>query len=198
MLLNSHFSGWTTTPSEVHVQPCLQPVGPTIPVSLDPLEMFSHFFDEVVISLIVRETNRYASQVLAGTNKTWETNADEIKAYIGFHILMGITRKPEMRDYWSLDTKLHYAPIASKISRDRFEEVTRYFHFVDNESLPSQGEHGYHRLQKVLPIVTLIREQFLNNYNPHAQNTIDEAMIPYKGNVYPYFTFIMYPAYINL
>ena len=35
--------GWTTTPSPVHVQPCTAQVGPTVPTSRDPLEMFSYF-----------------------------------------------------------------------------------------------------------------------------------------------------------
>ena len=174
------------TPSVVDVQTCQEPVGPTVPVSTNPLEMFTIFFDAEVLDLIVRETNRYASQVLHGSETTWETDVQEIRAYLGFRILMGITRKPEIRDYWSRDEKLHYTPIASRITRDRFEEVTRYLHFVDNTSLPARGEDGYHRLQKVLPIINLLKERFLKSYNPHPQNSIDEAMIPYKGIYYTY------------
>lgn len=175
------YTGWTLTPSPVVVQTCQESVGPTVPISRNPLEMFSIFFDEEVLDVIVRETNRYASQVLEGSEKTWETDVQEIRAYLGFRILMGINRKPEIRDYWSKDEKLHYIPIASRITRDRFEEVTRYLHFVDNSSLPGRGEDGYHRLQKVLPILSMIKERFLKTYNPHPQNSIDEAMIPYKG-----------------
>ena len=181
-------SGWTMTPSAVHVEPFVEPVGPTVPVSRDPLEMFSYFFDSEVFDLIVRETNRYASQALAGSDKTWQTDVQEIRAYLGFRLLMGINRKPEIRDYWSRDEKLHYTPIASRISRDRFEEVTRYFHLVDNEALPSRGQDGYNRLQKVLPIIHMLKERFMRNYNPHKQNSIDEAMIPYKGT-YMYMTY---------
>ena len=83
------------TPSAVDVQPCTEPVGPTVPVSSDPLQMFAHFFDDKVIDLIVRESNRFALQSLAGTNKTWETNTEEIKAYLGFRIFMGIKRRLE-------------------------------------------------------------------------------------------------------
>ena len=179
-------------PSQVHVNPFVEPVGPTVPVSRDPLEMFSVFFDSEVLDLIVQETNRYAHQVLAGTDKTWQTDVHEIKAYLGFRILMGITRKPEIRDYWSRDDKLHYAPIASRITRDRFEEITRYFHLVDNESLPSRGQDGYHRLQKVMPIISMLKERFLRNYNPHMQNSIDEAMIPYKGTKIPIHDIVYY------
>ena len=48
-----------------------------------------------------------------------------------------------------------FFPIADRITRDRFEEITRYLHFVDNDSLP-RGEEGYSRLQKVDPVITAL------------------------------------------
>ena len=49
---------------------------------------------------------------MVNATTTWSTTSDEIRAYIGFHILMGINRLPEIRDYWVKDEKLHYTPIA--------------------------------------------------------------------------------------
>ena len=99
-------------PSPVTVQPCTTPVGPRVPTSRDPLEMFCHFFDHGLLS--VRETNRYAEQCLAAQNSsaTWTTSVEELKAYLGFMIVMGINRLPEIRDYWSTDDKLHNTFIA--------------------------------------------------------------------------------------
>ena len=165
------------------------PVGPHVPSSRDPLEMFSHFFDEDILSVIVHETNLFAAQSLAAANRdtTWETTIEELKAYLGFMLVMGVNRLPEVRDYWSRDEKLHNSFIASRITRDRFEEISRYLHFTDNMTLPARDEPGYHRLQKVLPIITKMKQRFLEAYCPHHQNSIDEAMIPFKGiilNVY--------------
>ena len=157
--------------------------GPTAPISSDPKELFSLFLGDEVIDLIVKETNLYATQCLAETTETWSTTAAEIKAYIGFHILMGINRLPEVRDYWAKDDKLHYSPISSRISRNRFEAITKYIHFADNSSLPSRGEPGYDRLQKVQPIITAVRQRCASVYQPNAQNSVDEAMIPFKGTV---------------
>ena len=64
------------------------------------------------MDLIVEETNRYAEQTLQGTDKEWSTDAAEIRAYMGFMILMGINKLPEIRDYWSTNEYLHYAPCA--------------------------------------------------------------------------------------
>ena len=96
---------------------------------------------------------------------------------------MGIVRLPELRDYFSKDEKLRYPPIAGRISRNRFEEIARYLHFVNNEELPARGEDGYSRLQKIQPILTAAKHHCLTVYRPHCENSIDEAMIPFKGTV---------------
>ena len=40
---------------------------------------------------------------------------------------------------------------------------------------------GFHRLQKVMPIITAMKAAFVANYSPYPQNVMDEAMIPFKG-----------------
>ena len=94
---------------------------------------------------------------------------------------MGITHLPAIEDYWRNDEHLRYHPIAEKISRERFREITRYLHFVDNTQLPKRGEHNYDRLGKVRPLIQFCLERFLSNFNPHCEQAIDEAMIPFQG-----------------
>ena len=54
-----------------------------------------------------------------------------------------------------------------------------------------EPEPWFHRLQKVMPIITAMNEKFEANYNPHLQNSIDEAMIPFKGTcIYTYTVYI--------
>ena len=173
-------------PTPVTIEPCRVPVGPLIPISRDPLHMFAQFFTDELLSLIVRETNRFAAQCLEANNTSgsWETDMEEVRAYLGLMVVMGISRLPEIRDYWSTDPKLHNTFVSSRITRNRFEEITRYLHFVDNNDLPLRGEPGFHRLQKVMPVITEMKTRFVANYNPHPQNSIDEAMIPFKGSVY--------------
>ena len=83
-------------------------------------------------------------QTLQGTNKVWETDVDGN----GFMIFMGINQLSEIRDYWSIDPNFRYALIAYRITCDRFEEITRNLHFVDNDLLPSKVKKatlGYRR-----------------------------------------------------
>ena len=97
-------------------------------------------------------------------------------------ILMGINKLPSLYDYWKKDPVYNYAPVASKISRDRFEEISRFLHFTDNSKHTHNREDPeYDRLWKVRPVITSITQTYLNSYNPHHQMSIDEAMIPFKG-----------------
>ena len=106
---------------------------------------------------------------------------EEIKAYIGFMILMGITKLPAISDYWKLDEVLHYAPIARRISKNRFFDIQRYLHFVDNSSLSPHTSPDYDKLGKIRPVITILCERFRTIYNLHREVSIDEAMIPFKG-----------------
>ena len=80
---------WSSTPTPICVEPFSGISGPAVQLSSDPMELFSLFFGDDIIDLIVRETNRYAA--LCRGDNTWQTTHEEIKAYLGFHVLMGST-----------------------------------------------------------------------------------------------------------
>ena len=96
-------------------------------------------------------------------------------------ILMSNNKKPEIRDYWNRDPQMLYSSIADRISRDRFEEIILYLHFVDNSNLPMRGHPSFSRLQKVQPVLSHTKKSMSQAYNPHYQLSIDEAMVPVKG-----------------
>ena len=137
---------------------------------------------------IVEEINCYASVV--NPLEEWKTNQNELQAYFGFYILMGMVKEPEIRDYWTKDPTFSYHPISDKISRKRFEEISRYLHFVNTDLLPKRGQRGYHRLQRVKPVIEMLRERFMAVYRPDVNISIDEAMIPFKGKKNALLTFV--------
>ena len=155
-----------------------------MPVTYDPDNLFSLFFTPALVQSIVMETNWYAAQCLEGTTHTWATEEGEIQAYFGFCILMGLVREPEIRDCWATDDVFHYAPIASRISCQLFEEISRYLHFVENTTLLARGTQGYHRLQQIKPVTDYLQERFSRVYRPGANLAVDEEMIPLKGELY--------------
>ena len=85
----------------------------------------------------MRESSRYANQVMGDEKfQEWKTvNVDELRAFLGFLTLMAIIHLPSIDDYWKRDPLMHYSPIADRISRDHFRELSRYLHFVDNNTL---------------------------------------------------------------
>eukprot|EP00731_Ephydatia_muelleri_P034280 Em0054g3a len=115
----------------------------------------------------------------------WKSvTTEELRAYFGFMILMGLVRMPELEDYWKLDPVFNYPPIASRISRNRFKEISRFLHFADNQSLVNRGEPGFDRLGKVRPVIEEISKSLLHNYDVSRDVVVDEAMIPFKGRSY--------------
>ena len=177
-------NSWSDTGSSVNVEPFTIDVGPTIPLE-DPSDIFMTFFTPQLLEHIVTETKRFACQCLSATHEgkgppTWETNA-EMKAYMGFAILMGINRLPDLYDYWSTDEVFHYYPIASRIPRKRFLEIAQFLHFANNDDIVPRGEPGHDCFAKVRPVIEMVCESFLANYNPHCENSVDEAMIRFKG-----------------
>ena len=87
-----------------------------------------------------------------------------VEEFLGFSILMGINHLPSLDDYWLKDPRLRYAPVAGHISRDSFREVSKYLHFVDNDTLVPRGEEGHDRLGKVRPLINHLSTKFAEVY----------------------------------
>ena len=105
----------------------------------------------------------------------------ELKAYLGFQIKMSINRLPSIDDYWSTNVNLRYAPVADRISRDRFRDLQRYLHFVNNDNLVPRGQKGYDRLGKVRPVLEYVTARCREVYMPQKEVAVDEAMIKFQG-----------------
>ena len=130
----------------------------------------------------MKESNLYAAEMMGESFASWQLyTVEELCAYMGFMILMGIVRLPTIQDYWNKDAVFYYSPVANKITRDRFLDLNRYLHFVDNSTLAPPGSPGYDKLGKVRPIIKMIGDHFAAVCFPGQQISIDEAMIPFKG-----------------
>ena len=159
-----------------------KPHGPVFPTPTSILHLFTLVFTNELVESIVTESNRYAQSCLNEKYNTWEIiTSEEMYAYFGFLILMGIVNLPSIMDYWRKDIVFNYRPLSSRISRTRFLDIHRFLHFVDNESLPSYGDPRYSKIQKVKPVLTYISSKFQELFNPGRDLSVDEAMVKYKG-----------------
>ena len=174
---------WSSTLTPVTIPPFSSPVGPTVDIPESPIDTFDLMFTPDLLDDMVEQTNLYAKEVM-GEEKysAWsKITREELRAYLGFSILMGINHLPALDDYWSTDPALHYSAVADRITRDRFREITRYLHFVDNASLTPRGSPGYDRLGKVRPVINHLSSRFSDLYDPHQEVAVDEAMIKFTG-----------------
>ena len=174
---------WSSSLSAVPISDFTSPVGPTVTIPESPSEVFELMFTPSLMDSIVKQTNLYAKEVMGDERyAVWDkVTTDELKTYLGFCVLMGINQLPALDDYWSSDLTLCYSPIADRISRDRFQEISRCLHFVDNSTLQPKGSPGYNRLGKVRPVIDHLSKQFADPYMPDKEVAVDEAMIKFTG-----------------
>lgn len=82
----------------------------------------------------MRETNPYAGQKLVGEalDKWQDVTLDEIKAFLDVSVVMGLNPLPSTADYWSSDPFLGNEGIQKVMTKNRFEHLSRFFHFNDS------------------------------------------------------------------
>ena len=166
------------------ITPCTTPHGPTKCISAIVLDTFKLFFTPAIMLTICDQSNLYAKQILSDVayEKFDQFTIEELYAYFGFMVLMGVNQLPTLSDYWKCDSIYHYSPIADRISRNRFLQISRCLHFTDNTLFSTaRTDPTYDRLWKIRPIIDKLTQSCIDLYNPHTWNSIDEAMIPFKG-----------------
>ena len=149
----------------------------------DPLACFHLFLPHEVYDDILYQTNLYATQEKAkkGDTKPWTPiTKPELMAFIGMNIAMGIVSLPTLKQYWSTDQILGHPWFRNVMCCDRFMEILRYFHIVDNTSAPSRSDPNYNKLWKIQPLITVLQQTCYQMYSPHIQLSIDESMIGTK------------------
>ena len=71
------------------------PPPPPLPIPRSPLQTFLLIFTTAILQCIVDQSNLYASQCMGERFDTWQpVTIEELKAYMGFMILMGVVKRP--------------------------------------------------------------------------------------------------------
>ena len=110
---------------------------------------------------------------------------DEFKAWIALTLNMGIMNKTSLRLYWSTETVFKTPFFPAVMSRDRYFQIMRYLHFVDNrEEVKDKNSPGCDKLFKIRKFLDLLFPRFLEVYNPERNLSIDETLIKFKGKIY--------------
>jgi len=178
---------WNSRHEEVHVDRFRADSGPVSGVAEDgtAIDFFNLIFTEDLFEHIVEETNRYARQCIAvKPDPKWcETTTEEMKAFVGLHVLFGIKHLPSTRLYWSKDPFLGVPEVQKVMPRNRFDKLLQYLHVNDStKALPR--EHLQHdKLFKIRPILDRVLEACQSEYRPTKNVSVDEAMVKFKGRL---------------
>ncbi|PNF23441.1 hypothetical protein B7P43_G09117 [Cryptotermes secundus] len=155
---------------------------------MHPFSWIKFFLDDDLLTHITTETNRYAHQQfntheLAPHSRELSYKyvaSDEIWTYLGIVFMTGIDKRPEIEDYWSTRPLFHTPWYGQKMSLRRFQQISKFLHFADNDARPADCED---RLYKVRPIIDSLVGKFRNTYIPEKEIAIDEGMIAWKGRL---------------
>lgn len=125
--------------------------------------------------MFVEFTNLYAVQT--HVNNFPPTCAEEIRNFIGIHILMGCLSYPRVSLYW--EPKFCIPLIAENMTLKRFFKLRTNFHVVDNNKHDSNDKD---RFWKVRPIYNCFRNR-CKELVLEPKLCIDEQIIPFKGQI---------------
>ena len=169
---------WKDNLSSVSVEDFTADFGPRHGLGLDasPKDFFDLFFGDDFFDLVVRATISYARSKFGDQNFT--TDRDEMSAFFGLNILMGINELPKISLYWDSDLFLGNAGFKTTIPLKRFWLLNRYFHISD----PRQ-ENRTDKLTKIRPLISKLENAFQRVYVPGKNLSIDEGLVKFNGRL---------------
>lgn len=144
-------------------------------VPRQPHEIFELFVDMTVIDLLCKHTITYAIQK---GDHSFTVNGNEMRVFIGILLASGYIQVPRRRMYWSNDSDVRNEMISRAMRRNRFDEIMKYFHTVDNLQI-QKGD----KFAKIRPLLDLLNERFMDFGSVFGPSvvSIDESMVPYFG-----------------
>ena len=169
-----------------------------IPSSVDtssPEALFSLFFTEDVLDLIVRSTNSYAKRArechiaprvdntsYANFNQDWSpVTSHEILVYLGMVVYMEIHVESDTDGYWNTNQNsgpIHLGILEGTMSQTRWQQINGYLHIWN----PSSGEFARpHEKEDHLSILLL--SSFQRYWKPAMNLSIAECIEGFTGRM---------------
>ncbi|XP_022248803.1 piggyBac transposable element-derived protein 4-like isoform X1 [Limulus polyphemus] len=174
--------------SFVKVEPVLYQANQAVTV----MDCFKLFFSIELLSIIVNQTNAYANDKIAcqnepprkkSNNKWIDVTVEDILAYLGITIAMGLRPYPFISDYWSTYLPFHAPWFTNVMSRERFQAINNYLHFNNSANSLSRTNLNHDKLFKIKPVLDILLKSFETHYHPNMELSIDEQMLGTKSRI---------------
>lgn len=88
---------------------------------------------------------------------------------------------PQIEDYWCCDPLLKVPGIIDGMPINRFKLLLSCLHLNDNSKVKPRGDPEYDKLYKVQLLLVMAQNNFIHQYRPSREVSIDEAMVGFKG-----------------
>lgn len=159
-----------------------------VPGNNRPIDWFILLLDDTLLETIVRETNRYAIEVLfkpsltlhSRINKWKDLRVAELKVFIGIILHMGTIRLDRYQDYWKTSRLFDFKCFREQMSRDRFLLILRCIHFSKNHAGQVDTE-PLDKLKKVWIMVDYFNQKMNYVYYPSREVYLDKGMALWRG-----------------
>ena len=96
---------------------------------------------------------------------------------------MGLTRKSNLKKYWTRNRITEIPFFGKYMSKNAFMLLLGNIHLNDNSKEPKKGSHDYDPLWKLRPFVDLCFDRFHKVYKPERELAFDEGACPWKGRL---------------
>jgi hypothetical protein len=144
-----------------------------------PSDFLGKFLDSTFYEWLVDHTNLYAEQ--KKTRNWQQVTAEELRAFVGILIAMGLHAVPSTELFWSTKPLFRVQHIADIMPIKRFKKIREVLHANDNSKTPRRDDTKYDKLYKVRPLIDQLNVAFMKHGVSSSSQSVDEAMIKFKG-----------------
>ena len=126
---------------------------------------------------IIKETVRYATTYKNAMN--FIMSIEELKAFVDVLLFSSYHILPSERHYWSNDQDLGISLVKNALSRNLFQMLKRFIHFIDN-SVAENNKHdkGF----KVKPLYNKLQQSYMKFGIFEENLSIDKMIVCYYGH----------------
>lgn len=146
--------------------------------TVEPVKLFELFWTDTFFEYIKEQSVLYATQNNANTS--FDISIAELKVFFAILMISGYSQRPRKDFYWSMDSDLRNEAIANAMSRNRFRDILKNLHFVNNAELPPNDKFA-----KVRPLIEHLNSVFIKHMPLTEANVpiaVDESMVPYYSH----------------
>ena len=111
----------------------------------------------------------------------WQpVTTDDTKAYLGLRVYMSMLCLPNLNMYWSQDAVFGSGILPQKGWHEI--DLTKSCR-ISMQLMPPLIHQDHDKLAHIRAILEAEGQEYLQNYNPHQNVSIDEAMVAFRGRL---------------